>query len=66
MRHSDLMDSLETAKGPVPSISSVGSVREALESLAPRAPDAQPQFGILHRVYGDANTHYMGQGASLR
>lgn len=66
MGHTDLMNSLETAKGPSPSIASVDSVREALGSLAPHAPDAQPKRGILHRVYGDANTHYMGQGASLR
>jgi len=60
------MDSLETAKGPLPPFTSAEPVREALQSLAPHAPDAQPNFGILHRVYGDANTHYMGQGASLR
>lgn len=41
------------------------SVSEALAALAPRAPDAQP-FGVLHRTYGDANTRYLGQGASLR
>ncbi|WFC98296.1 hypothetical protein MYAM1_001021 [Malassezia yamatoensis] len=39
---------------------------EALHTLAPHAPDAQPKIGILHRNYGDENTHYMGQGVSLR
>lgn len=39
---------------------------DALHSLAPHAPDAQPKIGILNRTYGDANTHYLGQGASLR
>ncbi|WFD42379.1 hypothetical protein MPSI1_001021 [Malassezia psittaci] len=39
---------------------------EALHTLAPHAPDAQPKIGILHRKYGDENTHYMGQGVSLR
>ena len=42
------------------------SIREALASLAPHAPDAQPKIGILNRTYGDAHTHYLGQGASLR
>ena len=49
-----------------PSLTSAQSVRDALSALAPHAPDAQPKFGILHRVCGDENTHYMGQGASLR
>lgn len=39
---------------------------DALHSLAPHAKDAQPKIGILNRTYGDANTHYLGQGASLR
>ena len=42
------------------------SVRDALAALAPHAPDAQPKFGIRHRVFGDPNTHYVGQGVSLR
>ena len=42
------------------------AVLDALHSLVPHAPDAQPKIGILHRKYGDENTHYLGQGASLR
>lgn len=38
----------------------------ALNSLAPTATVAMPKIGILNRTYGDAHTHYLGQGASLR
>lgn len=46
--------------------SDMHSIRDALAALAPHAPDAQPKFGIRHRVYGDPDTHYVGQGVSLR
>ena len=39
---------------------------DALHSLAPHAEDARPKIGILWRKCGDENTHYLGQGASLR
>ncbi|WFD36167.1 hypothetical protein MCUN1_003043 [Malassezia cuniculi] len=48
------------------SSSSDGSVADAFQALAPRAADAAPAFGILHRRYGDENTRYAGQGVSLR
>jgi len=41
-------------------------VLDALHSLAPHAEDARPKIGILWRKCGDENTHYLGQGASLR
>ncbi|KAL4401793.1 hypothetical protein ACI68E_001441 [Malassezia pachydermatis] len=61
----DPMDAMGPAHGHTAN-STGESIRDALESLAPHALDAQPKFGILHRRFGDENTHYMGQGASLR
>ncbi|PKI85161.1 hypothetical protein MVES_001363 [Malassezia vespertilionis] len=55
-----------SARVPVTAEEPAMSVMGAVRALAPRAVDAQPHVGILHRRYGDANTHYIGQGASLR
>lgn len=63
------VDPIEAVARPAqgaPAFEPVESVRDALRVLAPNAADAQPKIGILHRHYGDANTHYLGQGASLR
>ncbi|WFD31514.1 hypothetical protein MSPP1_002552 [Malassezia sp. CBS 17886] len=43
-----------------------GTVLQALRALAPHTKDAVPKRGIFSDVYGDAHTHYLGQGASLR
>lgn len=68
MQSFDLADRVprSPSHGTGPAAPDTYSVRDALASLAPHAPDARPRVGILHRTYGDANTHYLGQGASLR
>ena len=65
VRDSDPLRLLRPASEPEPA-NEAPSMFAALPSLAPHAPDAEPKIGILHRTYGDANTHYLGQGASLR
>lgn len=64
--NTDVLGSTPRSTSSTGSTDSAGGVFDALQALAPRASDAKPAFGILHRTYGDENTHYAGQGVSLR